>query len=421
MTRPLALPAFPARRLFAALRPWRIPFASMALVAVQFLVFLGEERWGGSTFHVTLMRMGAELGPASLGAEAWRLLAAGYLHLGGPHLAGNAALLLLCGLYLEGLLGPSRLVLLYSLCTLASTLAGALLLPEVLVVGSSGGVCGMAGALLALASRPVTPLPPGRRLACMLAATTVVVSIVHGTCACPQQVPSNILHLAGGAVGLVLGMSGALLWRLPAAGRAERLPVRVGAFAVAYVTLLCLIRPLGVEHPWEVRHPQRLVRLRMPGTPVIVAVPTGAANRVEVLEDATGGGASTLVTFGDVMKEPLTVQVTAERLEQAVSEARLDEATRVLRERLDEEARGPQEPEIQMWAMPLVLAVNGHPAVYESMTAGSLFWVTRWSMYRGDWLVTLEVWRASSGFPESWEPVEMEVVRSVRLEEGDAR
>jgi membrane associated rhomboid family serine protease len=420
MTPPVALPALPARRLFAALLPRRIPFACLALTAVQLAIFLGEERWGGSTFHVTLMRMGAEFGPASLGAEAWRLLTAGYLHLGWQHLVGNAVLLLLCGMYLEGLLGPSRLVLLYTLCLLASTLAGALVLPQLLVVGSSGGVCGMVGALLALTSRPGAPLPPGRRLVCVLAASTVVASIVQGACACPQQMPSNILHLAGGAMGLGLGMSGALLWRLPRPGEAERLSVRVGAFAVAYITLLCMTRALVLGHPWEVRWAQPLVRLRMPGTPVTVAVPTGAARRAEVLEDATGGGASSRVFFGDEMKEPVSVEVTAERLERAMPEARLEEATRELRERLLEEAQGPQEPGSVMWSMPRVYAVDGHPAVYASMMAGNLFWVTRWSMYRDDWLITLEVWSASSGLPESWEPVGMEVVRSVAVEkEGE--
>jgi hypothetical protein len=72
-----------------------------------------------------------------------------------------------------------------------------------------------------------------------------------------------------------------------------------------------------------------------------------------------------------------------------------------------------------MWSMPRVSEVDGHPAVYTSMTAGSLFWMMRWSMYRDDWLITLEVWRAYSGLPESWEPVGMEVVRSVRVEKAE--
>jgi membrane associated rhomboid family serine protease len=391
----------------------------MALTVVQLVVLLGAQQWGGSTFHVTLVRMGAESGPASLGAEAWRLLTAGYLHLGWPHLVGNAVLLLLCGMYLEGLLGPSRLVLLYTLCLLASTLVGALVLPQTLVVGSSGGVCGLVGALLALASRPRAPLPPGHRLVCVVAATLVVASLVHSACACPEQMPSNILHLAGGAMGLVLGMSGVLLWRLPRPWEAEHWFVWDGALAATCVTLFCMGCALVLERPWEVRRAQPLVRLRMPGTPVSIAVPAGAASRTEVLEDATDGGSSSRVFFGDPMRDPISVDITVERLEQAVPEAGLEEATRELSDRLLQEAESLRDGELALGSWPRMAVADGRPVVTSSWMLGSLLQVTRWSMYRDDWLITLDVWSASSGLPESWAPVEMEVVRSVRLEQEE--
>jgi hypothetical protein len=249
-----------------------------------------------------------------------------------------------------------------------------------------------------------------------------VASIVHLTCACEQLAISNVVHLAGGAAGWVLGMSGALFWRLPRPWTAEHPFVLASALAAVFVTLLSMACALGMERPWEVRRAQPLVRLRMPGTPVSIAVPTEAASRPEVVEDATGGGSSARVIFGDVMRDPLTVEVTVEQLEEAVSEEQLKEATRELRERLHQEAEGPQEPGVRMWSMPMMDEVDGRPAVYSSRTLGTLFWAMRWAMYRDDWLVTLEVVRAYSGLPESWEPTQMDVVRSVVVEkEGGPR
>ncbi|PTL83771.1 rhomboid family intramembrane serine protease [Vitiosangium sp. GDMCC 1.1324] len=407
-------------RLREALLPRRLPFACLALMAANLAVFGLEELWGGSTFFVTLKRMGAASGPSSLGAEAWRLLSAGYLHLGGRHLLLNMASLVLGGMYLEGMLGPSRLLLLYTLSILGSNAALAGLYPNTLMVGASGGIFGLVGAVLVLACHPRTPLPLRRRIAPLVCASAIAGFTVYSACECGQG-SSNTAHLVGAALGMGLALTGVLLWRLPWPGFREWRSVRVSASAAAWVTVACLGFGIGTERPWEVREAeaQPMVRVELPGTAVSLAVPAGAAARAEV-EDVSEDGSFAHVVYGDVLTDPLAMDVTVERLEEAVPEERMEEETEALSDKLYGEALEPTEEGVRMEVMPRVGTVGGRPAVESSRSLGALFWGARWVFYRGRWLITVEVVRLASGLPASWNWRMLEVARSVVVhEEGE--
>lgn len=407
----LELPALP--NLLEAVLPRRLPWACLGLMAVNLAFFLVEEGWGGSGSYVTLKRMGAGFGPDSLGLEAWKLLSAGYLHLGREHLLINLGVLLLCGMYLEGMLGPSRLLLLHTVCILAPNALAVALFPHVLVLGASGGILGLLGALLVLSCHPRIRLPLRWRLAPLGCALTLAVLIFRAGCECGPTT-SNVVHLAGTTLGMVLALWGVLTWRLPYPGARERRLVRAGALVALGLTGVCLGLALVWERPWELRAPERLVRVRVPGTPLSLAVPAGAARRT--LVDSASENFVRLF-HGEMLTDLLVMEVTAERLEEAVSPESLEKDTEALNEELSRET-STEEGVVRAWG-PWVQHLGVQPAVYSGWSVGTLFWRDRWAMYRGQWLLTVDVYRAP-GLPREWEPLVREVAWSVAMEEEGA-
>ena len=402
------------RRLLEAVLPRRFPWACLGLMAVNLALFLLEEWWGGSMSYVTLKRMGAGGGPPLFGVEAWRLLSAGYLHLGWAHLLTNLGVLGLCGMYLEGLLGPSRLLLLHTVCILVPNVLAVAVFPNVLVLGASGGILGLMGALLVLACHPRTWLPLRRRIAPLVCALSVALLTFRAACECGPTA-SNVVHLLGTTLGMVLALWGVLTWNLlPYLGTRELSCIRQGARAAVGLTVACLGLVFVRERPWELRAPERLVRVRVPGTPLSLAVPAGAARRTQVTSVSE---TDVRVSYGELLTDMLVVDVTAERLVEAVSAESLERDTRALNEELSQETE-TEEGVVRVWG-PWIQHLGMQPAVYSGGNLGTLFWFDRWSMYRGRWLLTVDVFRAA-GMPDDWEPLVREVAWSVVMEEEGA-
>jgi rhomboid protease GluP len=161
---------------------------------------------GGSEDIEALYRLGA-LYSGDFGAgDSWRLLAAGFLHLGPVHLAMNLLGLLVLGPYLERALGGRRFLALYLLAGLLSSamvllLALALAQPT-LLVGASGsimGIIGGTGAVLLRGWRRERAAPAGRRL--RVVAIMLVAQVVFDV-----MVPhvSMSAHLTGLLIGFVV-------------------------------------------------------------------------------------------------------------------------------------------------------------------------------------------------------------------------
>ncbi|GAA1703332.1 rhomboid family intramembrane serine protease [Microbacterium sediminicola] len=86
----------------------------------------------------------------SVAFEPWRLLTSVFLHSSFWHIGLNMLALWMIGRSLEPLLGHTRFVVLYLLSGLGGSVGVALLAPGIWVVGASGAVFGLLGALLVI-------------------------------------------------------------------------------------------------------------------------------------------------------------------------------------------------------------------------------------------------------------------------------
>ena len=124
----------------------------LAFAAQQFVPDFGSrlELFGG--FRGGGAVVGGDAGVA--GGEVWRLLTAGFLHAGLIHLGVNMFSLWVLGRPLEAALGRLRFVGLYLAGLLGSSAVAYLLTPpNVAVVGASGAIFALLGALFVLGRR----------------------------------------------------------------------------------------------------------------------------------------------------------------------------------------------------------------------------------------------------------------------------
>ncbi len=131
------------------------PARVTAALIVANVVAYGFEIPGGATDPENLIELGALVAPAEyLEGEWWRVVTSAFLHFGPLHLIMNMGALYYFGRYLERVLGAFRFGLLYAiaapgamaLIVLGATLADSR--PQI-IVGASGGVMALLGAILA--------------------------------------------------------------------------------------------------------------------------------------------------------------------------------------------------------------------------------------------------------------------------------
>ncbi|MGB8381650.1 MAG: rhomboid family intramembrane serine protease, partial [Dermatophilaceae bacterium] len=187
--------------------------------------------------------------PARGWDEPWRALTAAFLHSPSMllHIALNMLFLWQIGPYLEGLLGRARFVALYLLSAIGGSVGVVLLVPAPTaalhsaaeaqtyaawgtgVVGASGAVFGLFGALFVLNRRM------GRSSAALYAvlAINVVIGFVYPGIAWQAHLGGLLTGAAGAAVIARLSGPGLRRWQLPALGLIFLLVV--GAAALKYL------------------------------------------------------------------------------------------------------------------------------------------------------------------------------------------
>ncbi|MDY6940924.1 MAG: rhomboid family intramembrane serine protease [Cyanobacteriota bacterium] len=138
----------------------RIPWATYSAIAVNAILFAVETLLGGSQNNQVLYRLGALVPEVVWAGEWWRLLSATFLHFGIAHLGMNMLGLYILGIYVEVALGVWRYLALYLVSgtgsMLATTILSLWLEPDAgvrLVVGASGAVMGLIGAIAAILLR----------------------------------------------------------------------------------------------------------------------------------------------------------------------------------------------------------------------------------------------------------------------------
>lgn len=140
------------------LSPRAIPgkvYATFFLIGANLVLFAIEVYLGGSQNPQVLDRLGAMVPEQVWEGQWWRLGSATFLHFGVGHLVMNMLGLYVLGISVEPMLGIGKYLLTYFTSGVGSMLVTAILArvessPETLVVGASGAVMGLVGAIVAI-------------------------------------------------------------------------------------------------------------------------------------------------------------------------------------------------------------------------------------------------------------------------------
>jgi len=144
----------PAQRTMTA--NWRRANAvTMALIAINVLVYFAELAEGGSTDGTgnSIYFHGVLFGPFVGQGDWWRVVTAMFLHYGPLHLALNMYSLYFAGTLLEHLIGRWRFALLYFASGVAGSAGALVWTPLAGTVGASGAIFGILGGLFVLERR----------------------------------------------------------------------------------------------------------------------------------------------------------------------------------------------------------------------------------------------------------------------------
>ena len=141
--------------------------------------------------------------------EYWRLLTSTFLHAHALHLFLNMGILFLLGSLLEGVYGRSRLLLLYLISAIVSSVASLPFVQDAFGVGASGAVFGLIGVAIALGLRYKDRLP--RRLGRIFGLRLlpfVGIDLLLGFFVLPHfnYNVNNAAHLGGLLTGFVGGL-----------------------------------------------------------------------------------------------------------------------------------------------------------------------------------------------------------------------
>ncbi len=222
------------------------PPRTTLLVRINVAVFLLMTVTGVSPLSPSpaqLVHWGASVGPLSLGAQPWRLLAANYLHAGIIHLGFNMWCLWSLGALAERIFEPWTYMLVYTACGLGGSLASAWGHPLVVSVGASGAIFGLAGALIGALYFGRLPVPKEairgtlKSLLSFAGYNLLFGAVVPGI--------DNLAHIGGFLSGLGLGT--ALATSLAAAPevRASRRRAVFLAAAIALAAVYILVSGVG--------------------------------------------------------------------------------------------------------------------------------------------------------------------------------
>lgn len=130
---------------------WRQTPVTTTLVGIMLVVYVGLTLTGGSQNSYVLLRWGANFAPLLGQAHQWwRLVTAGFLHIGLTHLILNCLMLYYLGQQVESLLGKWRLISIFLISVIWGNLLSACLAPQAIAAGASTGIFGLLGTFIFL-------------------------------------------------------------------------------------------------------------------------------------------------------------------------------------------------------------------------------------------------------------------------------
>jgi len=143
------------------------PVLTYVLIGICVIAFIGEVAGGanaaGSGFGGSRLLDDGGLRASDVAdGDYWRLLTAGFLHVGLFHLLTNMLSLWILGTIVEPVVGTLRFGLIFFVSLLAGSFGALLVTPDTLTVGASGGIFGLMGAaVVVLRNRGVNPMESG--------------------------------------------------------------------------------------------------------------------------------------------------------------------------------------------------------------------------------------------------------------------
>lgn len=120
-----------------------VPIVTFILVGICIVTFLCQFSKGSFDSDEDFLRIAGEMGAES--AFGW--LVCGFLHGGWIHILSNMASLLFLGMSAERLFGRTWFIVVYFVSLIGGAIGADMVDPEILSVGASGGILGLAGAL----------------------------------------------------------------------------------------------------------------------------------------------------------------------------------------------------------------------------------------------------------------------------------
>lgn len=125
------------------------PIITYILIAINILLFVAMYSFGdGSKNVATLIKFGANYPPLIKAGEFYRLITAGFLHIGILHLFFNMYALYLVGSQLENFIGKTKFLIVYLGSMIVGNLMSILFIGNSVSAGASGAIFGLFGALL---------------------------------------------------------------------------------------------------------------------------------------------------------------------------------------------------------------------------------------------------------------------------------
>ncbi|MGB4779871.1 rhomboid family intramembrane serine protease [Microbacterium sp.] len=166
-----------------------VTYALVIVTSVSFLITLipgfGDVVWSWLAFRGDLAY-----------TQPWRLVTVTLVHAGIWHVALNMLALWALGRSLEPLLGRWRFLTLYLLSALGGSVLTAILAPTTVVVGASGAVWGLLGAMFVI----------GRHLGANVTAIAVILGLNLVITFLPGSSIAWQAHIGGGLVGALIGV-----------------------------------------------------------------------------------------------------------------------------------------------------------------------------------------------------------------------
>jgi rhomboid protease GluP len=133
-------------------------FTTVLILLINAGLFIATELYsnklgGPGAYSRSLLTLGAKFGPFIEAGQWWRLITAGFLHGSLLHILMNSWALFDLGAQVEESYGTRRYLVLYLLTTICGFWLSNQWNPQVISIGSSAGIFGLIGAMIALGVR----------------------------------------------------------------------------------------------------------------------------------------------------------------------------------------------------------------------------------------------------------------------------